>query len=239
MATFLAINFYYSSADTTITSVNITTPPDGGGGPYHTQTYHNNFDLTPPLIFDIDIIYIGSNHFRVAWKTNEPVLSGIDLVNELNTSHFFAGENPQEKHYLIIKDLKQDHQYRFQIFATDGANNTNKSSWIVVSTLATSEAVTPSAPVVINEPDRALDTTPQPQIDTHEQPSQLLDNIPTILDQQTNRKYTWIENPVILDDLQGINFPIMLVQLINIALIVIIAVINPFLITLILPFLFL
>jgi hypothetical protein len=91
--------------------------PAGGGG---ATLIH---DLISPVISDIEIIELGRNSVRIAWKTNELSVPQINYGKTLDYEKSYIGNSFSLQNSVLLRNLLEDTLYHFSLVAIDRDGN--------------------------------------------------------------------------------------------------------------------
>ena len=92
-------------------------------------------DITPPEIFNIDVIEIKHNSVKISWNTNEPSNSILKFGKTVSYGLNKTNQDLITNHVIELTDLNSETTYHFCVNSTDESNNTNQSTDFNFTTL--------------------------------------------------------------------------------------------------------
>ena len=84
-------------------------------------------DITPPEIFNIDVIEITHNSAKISWNTNEPSNSILKYGKTVSYGLNKTNEDLVTDHVIELTGLNDETTYHFCVNSTDESNNSNQS----------------------------------------------------------------------------------------------------------------
>ncbi len=110
-------------------------------------------DISPPIIYDVDVQNITETTVNVTWKTNEPATSMVVYSTNPNLSSNLNSTNKTmvENHSVLLTDLSIGTKYYFEVKSEDSYNivtDDNESDYYSFETLDLTSPVITSVSII-------------------------------------------------------------------------------------------
>ena len=101
-------------------------------------------DVTPPVIFDIEITEISLNSVKISWETNEISIPQINYGKTIDYDKTFIGASFSIDNYIILEGFSPGEVYHFEIVAIDRDGNRTSTPDQTFQTLPLPDVVAPA-----------------------------------------------------------------------------------------------